>query len=528
VGLLLLIACANVANLLLARAAAREREVAIRRAVGAGRGRLVRQLFTESVLLALVGAGVGLVVSRWAVTALVALISSGEDPVALDLAVNGRVLAFTILVSLLTAVLFGLIPALRGTRVRPHAAMSLGGRGVVQGHARFGLGKALVSAQVALSLTLLVGAGLLVGSLRNLLTVDPGFRADPVLVAYVDLSRAGLSREQQPEAQRLLLERVRGTPGVRAASTSALTPISGSSWNDLVVADGFEPASEMDALSWFNEVSDGYFATLGTRLLAGRDFDRTDVAGADRTAIVNDAFVRKFFRGAPALGRQFRTQRGDGTSDPYTVVGVVENAKYVDLRDDAAPTAYLPASQAELGSPIVALEVRGDDAASSLAPAVKQALLSLHPTASIEFTPLVEQMAASLRRERLLATLSAVFGSVALLLSVLGLYGVTAYSVARRRNEIGIRMALGASGARVRRMVLGDVARIVALGVVVGTAGALLAGKLVRGFLYGLTAGDPRVLVGAAAVLVGVALAAGLVPAWRASRVDALAALREQ
>ena len=527
VGIVLLIACANVANLLLARGAAREREVAIRLAVGAARPRIVRQLLTESALLGLLGAAFALLIGQWGTHALVGLIASDGQPVALDLSLDPRVLGFTVLVAAATTGLFGLVPAWRATRVSPQTAMKTNGRGIAEGHARFTIGKALVVAQVALSLILLVGAGLLVGSLRNLGRVDPGFRPDGVLLVSVDLGRSG-APEGWHATRRDLLERVRAIPGVRSASASDLTPIGGSTWNDFVVEDGPSPTSGDRSLVFFNEVSDGYFATLETRLLAGRDFDEGDVPGAPRVAIVNEATARRIFGAESPLGRRIRTIVGDGVSEPYTVIGVVEDAKYESLREESSGTVYVSASQNAHPGPSLTLQLRGRGGAEELVPAVESLVAEALPSATLEFRTLSRQVASSLRRERMLAVLSALFGAVALLLSMLGLYGVMAYAVARRRNEIGVRIALGADRGRVLRLVLGDVARVVAAGLLLGAAAAMGLGSLVRSFLFGVEPTEPGVMALAVVSLATVALAAGFIPAMRASRLDPVAALREE
>ncbi|HET6679975.1 MAG TPA: ABC transporter permease [Gemmatimonadaceae bacterium] len=526
VGLLLLIACANVANLLLARATSRQREMAIRLAIGASRRRVVRQLLTESALLALLGAAIGLLAAHWGTQGLVALISSDSSPVSLDLSLNRRVLGFTVVAATLTAFLFGLVPAWRGTRVSPQTAMKADARGVAEGHGRFTIGKALVVAQVALSLTLLVGAGLLIGSLRNLVSVDPGFRSNGVLLATVDFRRSDLPTEQMSQTFRTLLERVRSLPGVGAASTSDMTPISRSSWNNAVYVDGYTPVNFMDGVAWFNEVSDGYFATLGTKILTGRDFNSGDVVGGERVAIVNDAMAQKFFKDASPLGRTFRLKRGDTYTDPYTVVGVVESAKYQSLRETNSATVYLPSSQNDAPGASVTFELRSTGDPLALVSSMKRAIGDVHGAGTVQFTTLDRQLALSLQRERLLAVLSSVFGMLALGLSALGLYGVMAYTVARRRNEIGVRVALGADRGRVMRLVLGDVARVIAIGVVAGSIGAYASGRLVASFLYGLEPVEPFVMLAAAAVLAVVGFAAGIVPALRASRVEAAEALR--
>ena len=289
VAIVLLIACANVANLLLARATARERELAVRAAIGAGRGRLGRQMVTESLLLAALGAVAGLVVARLGADALVGLIADRGQTPALDLALNLRVLGFTTGVAVLTVLVFGLLPAWRAARVDPQTTMSARGRGIAEGHGRLTLGKALVGVQVALSMVLLAGAGLLAGSLRNLTTLDPGFTADGVLLASVDFEPAGLGEEAAVGAADRLLERIRALPGVRAASASALTPVGNARWNDELVVDGFTPAGDMDGVVWFNQVSAGYFGTLDTRFLAGRDFAASDLPGTSRVAVVTSA-----------------------------------------------------------------------------------------------------------------------------------------------------------------------------------------------------------------------------------------------
>lgn len=527
VALVLLIACANVANLLLARAAARQREVAIRLALGAGRRRIVRQLLTESALLALFGAAGGILLAHWGSQALVSFIPTRSGAVALDLGLNLRVLGFTIVTAVLTATFFGLVPALRGTRVSPQTAMKANARGVAEGHARFTLGKALVVAQVALSLILLVGAALLVTSLRNLASVDPGFDAKGVLIADANFRQAGLQPEQLTALRPLLLERLRALPGVMSASASNLTPIEGSSWNDDLVVEGFVPTKEHDAVVWFNEVTDGYFKTMGTRFVAGRDFNRDDGPATPRSAIINELAAHKFFGDESPLGKQFRTPVGDGFSDPYTIVGVVQTAKYRSLRETDSYTVYLAESQSDAHQPQVTLTIRALGDPGTLTGPVTQVVAGISRLASIEFRTLGGQVARSLQRERLLAILAGLFGGVALVLSVMGLYGVMAYTVARRRNEIGVRIALGANRARVLRIVLVDVARVIGVGLALGAVGALASGKLVSSFLFGLAPGDPVILLVVAGVLAIVALAAGLGPALRASRMDPVSALRE-
>jgi predicted permease len=527
VGLVLLIGCANVANLLLARASSRRHEVAVRLAIGAGRGRLVRQLLTESLLLALLGGALGLLLASLAGRLLVRFLSTRGEAVWLDLSLDGRVLAFTLLVSTATALLFGLAPAWRSTRVDPRAAMRANERSIVEGRSRFRIGKALVVGQIALSLVLVIGAGLLLGTFRRLATLDPGFEPGGVLIASLEMRNAGYPEEQVPRVKREILERLRVTPGVRSASASTITPLSGQGWNGLVDVEGYTPTGERDALVFFNAVSDGYFSTMGTALLAGREFDQGDVAGSEPVAIVNEAFVRKFFHGTSPIGRSVVQEGFGGPGTSLRVVGVVEDTKYRSMRDEREPLVFIPLAQDEgVASPSLQIELRGYGPAAALVPTVISALGRVNGNISLRFTPLEAQLDASLARERLLASLSGFFGGLALLLAVVGLYGTMAYSVAQRRGEIGIRIALGAARARVMRLVLGEAGRLVTAGLILGAVGALAATRWVESFLFGLTRSDPATWAWSAVTLTAVALAACALPAWRAARMDPSAALR--
>ena len=518
VGVILLISCANVANLLLARGAARSREMAIRIAIGASRIRLIRQGLTESMMLAAAGAMVGLLLASWGSRLLVGMLGKGvEGGIVLDLSIDLRVMGFTAAVSVATVILFGLVPAWRATRVDPQSAMKAGGRGTIDGHSRFRIGKALVVAQSALALILVVGAGLLVGTFRQLASIDPGFKSDGVLIATVDLQRTGIPRSQVLRTQRQLLERFRAIPGVRAASVADVTPVSGNSWNDDVVVAGAEGLTEHDRLAWFNKVSDGYFQTMGTHLLAGRDFAETDTPRSTQVAIVNRAMVDRFFRGTSPLGKTYQVQDNSVRSAPVMIVGVVEDTKYQTLREKPQPIVYVAASQDSLpyGWTTYQLSTAGSPAA--IMEAVKSIATAVDPKTSLTFKMLSDQVAESLQRERILAMLSGFFGLVALLLAMIGLYGVMAYTVARRRVEIGIRIALGAARSRVVRLVLGDVGRMVATGILLGGIGAVAATRVLQTFLYGVTANDPVTLVVAAVVLASAALVAGAIPAGRAA-----------
>ncbi len=521
VGVVLLIACANVAQLLLARATAREHEIAVRLAMGSGRLRLARQLLTESVLLALLGAAAGVLFARWSSGLIIGFLADGGRAVSLNLSLDFRVLAFTIAVATATGILFGLVPAWRSARVDPQMAMRGAGRGQV-GDTRQRFAKGIVVGQVALSLVLVVAAGLLVGSFKRLATLDPGFRPDGVLVVSADWSNLGLSDDRQRQFPRELLERLRAVPEVRQAGATLMTPISGPSWSEDVVVGGVAG----DAPVWFNAVSDGYLRTLGTDLLAGRDFTPQDKAGSAPVALVNRTLARRFFDDASPLGKQIRTIVHDSLGPPMEIVGVVEDAKYRRLDETMPATVYVPLEQTELWQLEFAL--RSDGAPSALIPAVTEAMRQINPAIALEFSTLDDQLAISLARPRLLAALSGFFGALALLLAVIGLYGTMSYSVARRRSEIGIRIALGAARTGIVRMVAGEAGVVVASGVVLGALLALAATRLLAGFLYGVTASDPATLALSALTLATVAIAAGLIPAWRAAAVDPMVALREE
>ncbi|HEX7239934.1 MAG TPA: ABC transporter permease, partial [Longimicrobiaceae bacterium] len=493
VGLVLLIGCANVANLLLARASSRRHEVAVRLAIGAGRGRLVRQLLTESLLLSILGAAVGLLLASAATRLVVRYMEMRGETVWLDLSIDGRVLAFTLFVATGTAVLFGLVPAWRSVRVDPRGAMKASDRSIAEGHSRFGVGKALVVGQIALSLVLVVGAGLLLGTFRHLATLDPGFEPGGVVLASLDMGSAGFKEEELPRVKSMILERLRATPGVESASASVFTPLSGGAWNGIVEVEGYTPTGPHDAEVYFNGVSDGFFSTLGAALLAGRDFGEGDVAESPPIAIVNESFMKKFFHGANPVGRRV-TIKGHGSEgdEPLQVVGVVRDTKYRSMREGRLPLVFRPLGQlGGPGRPALELELRGRGTASSLIPAVTAVVGEVNGSISIRYRTLQAQMDASLARERLLAMLSSLFGGLALLLAVVGLYGTMAYSVARRRNELGIRIALGAAGTRVMRLVLGEGVWLVGAGLLLGSAVALAATRRVAPFLFGLTPADP-------------------------------------
>ena len=525
VALVLLVACANVANLMLARAAVRRRELAVRVALGASRARVVQQLFVEGLLLSLAGAAIGVGVAYQGSQVLVSMMSN-RDPVFLELGVDLRVLLFTVGVAVLTALLFGLAPAWRAVRTDPQAALQgHGGRGVIEGHSRFGLGKVLVSAQVALSLVLVTGAALLVGSFRALGRVDVGFEPDRVLVVSAGL---GLSRDAALAKQATLLERLRTLPGVRGAASSFTTPLGRSTWNDLVVMEGLAAARPEDREIFLNEVSPQFFATVGMRLIGGRDFGPEDRVGAPAVAVINQTAALRYFKEPNPVGRIFRLERARGTSPPIEVIGVVADAKYQNLREETLPTAFFAMAQDSTMGPQATFVVKGEGSALGLQSAVTALFAEVHPSATLRFKAMEQQVSDTLARERMLATLSGFFGILALGLAAIGLYGTMAYHVARRRGEIGIRLALGAVPRRVLGGVLGEVGVVLALGTVVGLAAVLATAPLMQQFLFGLTPRDPRSIAGSVAVLVAAAALAGYLPARRASQLDPMRVLREE
>ena len=528
VAIVLLISCANVANLLLARATARQREIAVRLAIGADRRRVARQLVTESLLLSGAGAVVGVVLAAWGSRLLVSMLGRSDRIVSLDLSIDPRVLAFTIAVSVATGLLFGLAPVWRAGRVDPQAAMKAQGRGVVEGHTRVSLGKTLVVGQIALSLVLIAAAGLLLGSWRRLLTLNPGFRRDHVLLVNVDMRPARLPAAQRGIAYNEIVDRLRTIPGVRAASSAQVTPVGRSSWNDVMHVEGFTARSEDDAVAWMNAVSSGYFSTLGIPVLAGRDFGLQDRPGAPRVAIVSQTTAQKFFHDSTPIGKTFRLEEGrNGLGQPIEIIGVVGDTKYQSLREATAPVVYFASRQDTTLGPGTYFVLRTDALPTTIIPSVKKAFAEINPRISLWFIPLERQLAESLTMTRTVATLAGFFGGLALLLAVIGLYGIMSYNVARRRSEIGIRIALGAARPRVIRMVLGEVGRMVIAGVLLGMLLALLAMRLISSFLYGLTPTDPRTIVVSGGVLLVVALLAAAKPAWRAAALDPVAALRD-
>ncbi len=517
VALVLLIACANVANLLTTRAAARRRELAVRVALGASRARLTQQLLLESLALALLGGLVGVLLAGWATDALLVTLDADVQALGLRATPDGRVLSFALVSTLLAALAFGAWPALQASRGALAVALHDAGATVAGARGAARLRRALVVGEVALSLLLLCAAGLFARSLANLRALDPGFTERSATTFSLQPALAGYS-EQQTNA---LVERVRRElaqqPGVERVAAADVAVLTGSNSASTVVVDGYQPSEGENMTVSFNFVTADYFATLGVPLLRGRALREQDGAGAPRVAVVNETFARRFYGSGDALGRRFGVARTDGAR-AIEIVGLARDAKYAGLRDEVPPTAYLSRAQQNDDTGDVTFYVRGAAAPAALAEVVRATLRRVDarlPVTGLEtLATVIDQ---SLVVERTTARLSAAFGLLATLLAASGLYAVLAFGVARRTREIGLRMALGAERRDVLRLVLGELLR---LALTLGVA------RLVEGQLFGLRATDAATLVGATALLLLVVLAAGALPARRAARVDPLAALR--
>ena len=524
-GLVLLITCANLANLMLARASARQREIAVRLALGASRRRLIGQLFGESLVLGALGAGIGLILAGTLGQFLVAFLSTQGNSLFVDLNANWRVLAFTAALALLACVLFGLTPAFRATRIAPGEAMKLGGRGMSEGRERFGLRRVLVASQVALSLVLLAGALLFSRSLRNLLTVDTGFRQDGILITDIDLARLGLPVERRLAFKKEILDRLRAIPGVDSAAEAEIIPLSGGSIDNDVWMDGSDPQKRTTPnFSW---VSRDYFRTLGTPLIAGRDFDDRDAPSSPKVAVVNEAFARKLGLEANPLGKRFRRQATPRERETvFEIVGVVKDTKYWSLRQEFGPIVFLPTSQDRNADPYAQIVIHSALPLPSLTSQVKRKMMEVSPDIGLDFRVFKTQIRESVLRERLMATLSGFYALLAGLLTAAGLFGVVSYIFARRTDEIGIRIALGAQPMDILWMVLRETLRLVLIGVAIGIPGALGAMQLFSSMLFELKPTDPAAISAASLLLIIVAGLAGYLPARRATKVDPMVALR--
>ncbi len=525
VGLVLLIACANVANLLLARASSRRKEIGVRLALGAGRGRLVRQLLTESLLLASCGGALGLLIAPWATQLLVGMVYGAGATIPFDIDPDARILGFTCGISLLTGLVFGLAPAVRSTRLDLAPTLKVNARGSVGERSRFGLSKGLVITQVALSLVLLVGASLFAGSLRNLRGLDLGFRPEHVLTVEIDPRGAGYQQEQLNALNRQILEGVRAIPGVESASLSFATLLSGFRRSDRAEIEGYTFQPEESRGIQLMHVSPGYFDAVGMTLLEGRAIDERDREDGAPVIVVNQKLADRFFVGSGAIGKHIRFGGPNQEATNCEIVGVVKDAKYNDLREETPVMVFVPVYQRPQYANSLDIRARGD--ATALTDEVRQVLSKIDRNLPVrDVTTLTAQVDRSLRQERLLTTLTSFFGLLALLLASIGLFGVMSYAVARRTSEIGIRMALGAERGSVLWMVLRESLALVAIGAVAGLVAASASTRLVGGLLYEISPTDPGAFAVSAAALLAVAALAAYIPALRASRVDPMVALR--
>ena len=522
VALVLLIACANIANLLLARSTARARELAVRQALGAQRGRIIRQLLTESLILALTGGALGIALASAANRLLLHMVSGGLDNIPLDVSLNIRLLLFTLAVTIATALIFGTIPAFRATRLQLTDTLK-SGRSPQGVGARNPLARILVISQVALSLVLMVAAGLFLRSLINLTNIDTGFNKENVLRLKIDFSSAGFKNDdpRQIALYNTITDRVSALPGVKAASFSSFTFREGS-WNGGITVPGMPVNHDIDVKH--NIIGAGYFATMQIPLIAGRGFDSTDSATSQRVAIVSQHMARTLFPNGEALGRSYHI--GDPKS-PYEqqVIGIARDVKFDDLTESPEDIDYLPFFQGNCCLNSFELRYAGNTGAISTA--VQQTIHSIDRTLPISgITTLDDEVARSITNQRLVAQLSTFFGLLAVFLSSIGIYGLMSYVVSRRTNEIGIRMALGAARSNVRTLILREISLLVAIGIAIGIPAALIADRYITHMLYGLRGTDPLSLVSATILLLIVALLAGFIPAQRASRVDPMVALR--
>jgi len=521
-GIVLLISCANIANLLLARAANRAMEMAVRLSLGATRRQLIVQVLTESVLLAMLGGIVSIVVAHWTLGGITALLPP-QVASTMEFSLSLPVLIFTAALSLGTGLIFGIAPAMQSTRpdlvteLRNNSGKLSGGRGA----ARFRT--SLVTVQIALSMALLISAGLFIKSLRNISQVDLGIKIENVVTFGVSPARSGYDTTRAKALYGRIEDALGAIPGVSAVSSSVVPLLAGNNWGEGVSVEGFKKDADTDAGSRFNAVGANYFHLLGVPLLSGRDFTVTDDAGAMKVVIVNEAFAKKFNLGANAVGKHM--SMGNDSLD-MTIVGLVKDSKYSQVKDKIPPVFVRPYRQAGRLNTNV-FYVRTNLPPQQILRAIPAAMKHIDPNVPIErLKMLPQQVEENVFMDRMISTLSAAFAVLATMLAAVGLYGVLAYSVAQRTREIGVRMALGANGSSVRAMVLKQVAMMTLVGGVVGIAGAIALGRAAQSLLFELQGHDPVVIAFAVVALATVAFGAGLIPAMRASRVDPMQALR--
>jgi predicted permease len=524
-GLVLVIACANIANLLRARAASRAGEMADRLSIGATRWQLIAQLLTESCLLALFGGVAGLLVARWTLDLIVSIMPDDAADM-IPLAIDTPVLLFAAALTIATGVLFGLFPALHSTRpdLVPLLKGQTGQPSGSRAAARFRV--SLATAQIALSMALLVAAGLFTRSLSNISRVDLGLKVDNLVTFGISPELNAYTPARSLQLFERLEDELRAVPGVTAVTASLVPVLSGDNWGSSVSVEGFKGGPDVDNDARYNEIGAGYFGTMGMPLITGREFVRADRLKAPKVAIVNEAFAKKFHLGHDAVGKHMASDGGDKTTLDVEIVGLVQNAKYSEVKDDIPPLFFRPYAQDDgIGS--ANLYVRTSLDPQTLVATIPHVIARIDPNLPVEhLQTMPQQVRNNVFLDRFISLLSAAFACLATLLAAIGLYGVLAYTVSQRTREIGLRMALGAEPGRVRRMVLKQVAVMTAVGGTIGLAAAVSLGRLAASLLYQLQAHDPVVLVGAALTLSVVALGAGFIPAHRASRVEPMRALR--
>jgi predicted permease len=520
-GLVLLIACANLANLMLARAIARGREVSVRLTLGASRTRLLRQFLAESVVLAIIGAATGVALAQWLSRGLVRVLAPGGSS-TLSLSTDWRVLLFAGGVAIAACVVFGLAPAFRAVHARPVEALRAGGRTMTVGHGRFSTQRLMVVTQIAVSLVLLVTALLFVRSFRNLTMFDPGMRRAGIVIGRVGFGQSGIPPERFSDFQRELVASVKAIPGVGHAATATQVPLLGSSWGHDVTVGGRQGGAK------FTWVGPEYFATMGIPILKGRAFTLRDTAASPRVAIVNQAFVRLLVEGGDPIGRTLRTSAEPRyPATVYEIVGVIGDTRYNGLRGETPPMAFAPDSQYPDLGPWANIMIDSRFAPAETIAAVRHRLGQAHPEIYMEFDDFGQRILDGLTRERLLAVLAGFFGALATLLATIGLYGLVSFTMAQRRQEIGIRTAMGARRQQIVGLVMRDVGWLMGAGVMGGTVLSLLVGRSAATLLFGLTSYDASTFVVAGVVLAIVAATASVLPASRASRLDALTAMRD-
>lgn len=523
VGLVLVIACVNVANLLLARASARQKEIAVRMAIGAAPGRVIRQLLTESVFLAFAGGALGLLIAHWGTAALLRLSKTGGLEAALDL----RVFAFTAAVCFVTGILFGLIPALRSRKVSVALTLKSGAQSGSGGRGGWNWGKSLVTGQVALSLLILFAAGLLVRSLQNIRNVDLGYNREHILLVSTDPLSAGYDKLRITQFGNELSAQFANIPGVRAATYSKNGLFSGSESSNSIKVEGYTPKSGADTDAAYDEVGPNYFSAVGIPLLLGRDIGPQDTQASSRVAVINETMAKFYFGAGNPIGRKFSIDSPETKAQPVEIVGVAHDSRDHELKEAVRPRFYVPAAQLSVPNPVFNFEIKTVGNPLAVVQSVRKQIKNFDAKVSVYGVRTVNEATENqIGQEILIAKLSSFFAGLALLLAAIGLYGVLSYSVAGRTREIGVRMALGAQRGRVLQMVLREAGKLVLFGVLLGVPAAFLSSRLFASMLFGLSRTDPAAMAIVIAILVAIALLASYIPARRATKVDPMIALR--